>query len=69
MARLEARSSQNGRSMEEEAKEILRSTLAAPPPSKGNLAELIRRRFTPFGGVDLELPPREPPREPPDFGE
>jgi hypothetical protein len=24
-----------------------------------NLAESSRRRFAPFGGVDLELPPRE----------
>jgi hypothetical protein len=24
-----------------------------------NLAETIRRRFAPFGGVDLELPPDE----------
>lgn len=55
--------------MEEEAREILRSALAAPAPAKGNLAEIIRRRFAPFGGVELELPPREPAREPPDFGE
>jgi len=37
-----------------------------PPPAK-NLADAIRRRFAPFGGVDLELPPREPGREPPCF--
>jgi len=34
-----------------------------------NLAEAIRRRFAPFGGVELELPPREPSRPPPDFSE
>ena len=59
----------NRRSMEQEARETLRSALSAPSPPKGNLAEIIRRRFAPFGGVDLELPPREPVREPPDFGE
>jgi hypothetical protein len=32
-----------------------------------NLAEKIRRRFAPFGGVDLELPPREVAEEPPSF--
>src|SRR5437764_7325341 len=67
--RLRVRAAQHGRSMEQEAREILRLALSAPPSSKGNLAEIIRRRFAPFGGVDLELPPREPPREPPDFGE
>jgi plasmid stability protein len=67
--RLRVRAAHHGRSMEEEAREILRSALAAPAPAKGNLAEIIRRRFAPFGGVELELPPREPAREPPDFGE
>lgn len=33
-----------------------------------NLAEAIRRRFAPIGGVDdLVIPPREPAREPPRF--
>ena len=70
-ARLRVRAAQRGRSMEAEAREILRSALSAPSPprSGGNLADAIRRRFAPFGGVELELPPREPPREPPDFGE
>ena len=35
------------------------------PPA--NLAEAIRARFAPLGGIELELPPREPMREPPDF--
>ena len=29
--------------------------------------EDIRALVEPFGGVELELPPREPIREPPDF--
>nr|WP_294548016.1 hypothetical protein [uncultured Rhodopila sp.] len=32
-----------------------------------NLYERIRARFAPLGGVDLEIPPREPGREPPPF--
>ena len=32
-----------------------------------NLAEAIRSRFEPLGGVELEIPPREMGREPPDF--
>ena len=32
-----------------------------------NLAEAIRARFAPLGGIELELPPREPMREPPNF--
>ena len=31
------------------------------------LGSRIRDRFAPFGGVELELPPREPMREPPRF--
>ncbi len=33
-----------------------------------DLAAAIRARIAPLGGVDLEIPPREPMREPPDFG-
>jgi len=32
-----------------------------------DLADAIRRCFAPFGGVELELPPRTPAREPPTF--
>ena len=32
------------------------------------LGSLIRDRFAPLGGIELELPPREPIREPPRFG-
>ena len=43
------------------------STDEAPIDPPTNLAESIRARFAPLGGVELELPPREPMREPPDF--
>jgi antitoxin FitA len=65
-SRLRVRAARHGRSMEEEAREILRTALAASPAG-GNLAEAIRRRFTEFGGVDLELPRRDGMRQTPDF--
>lgn len=66
-ARLRVRAARNDRSMEEEVREILRTAVAEPEPASRNLAEAIRRRFQPLGGVDLELAPREPMRAPPDF--
>ena len=64
--RLRVRAAGNGRSMEEEARLILREAVVRTPGSQ-NLASRIRARFEPLGGVDLELPPREPAREPPRF--
>ena len=64
--RLRVRAAEHGRSMEEEARAILRQAVGeAPPPS--NLAEAIRKRIAPLGGVELDIPPREPLREPPRF--
>jgi carbon-monoxide dehydrogenase large subunit len=40
---------------------------AATEDSGRNLAEAIWRYFAPYGGVELELPPREPADNPPDF--
>jgi plasmid stability protein len=65
--RLRVRAAHHGRSMEEEAREILRSALVTQPNL--NLADIVRRRFAPLGGVELELPPRDPIRKPPDFAE
>ena len=67
--RLRVRAAHHGRSMEEEAREILRSALTAASPVKGNLAEAIRRRFAALGGHELELPRRDPIRQPAEFGE
>ena len=44
-ARLRVRAAHHGRSMEEEAREILRSALTTASPVRGNLAEAIHRRF------------------------
>ena len=63
--RLRVRAARNGRSMEEEAREILKAGLIPEAPRKGDLAERIRRHVRPLGGVDLVLPKREPVRTPP----
>ncbi len=65
--RLRIRAAENGKSMEQEARDILRAALHAEPSSGKDLVRAIRSRFAPLGGVELELPPREPMREPPDF--
>jgi plasmid stability protein len=64
---LRVRAARNGRSMEAELRHILSEVVAAEHPRELNLAEAIRRRFAPFGGVELELPPRLTDREPPQF--
>lgn len=66
-ARLRIRAAHRRRSMEEEARQILREALASDEKSSGNLADLIRSRFRSSGGVDLVIPPREPIREPPEL--
>ena len=67
--RLRIRASQHRRSMEAEAREILKAALASRGKNIPNLAESIRRRFVALGGVELALPPREPIRPPIDFKE
>ena len=64
---LRVRAAEHGRSMEEEVRTILRDAVSADRRPAVNLVTAIRRRVTPLGGVDLELPPREPQREPPQF--
>ena len=62
--KLKIRAAQHGRSMEQEAREILQIELAKPVRTGKDLVEAIRRRFAPYGGVDLEIPPRGPIRDP-----
>ncbi len=64
-ARLRVRAAHRKRSMEDEARNILRAALAEEAATPRNLAEAVRRRFRPLGGVELRLPVREPMREPP----
>lgn len=62
--RLRIRAARNGRSMEQEAREILKTALTQSEPPPPDLGEAIRRRFARFGGVELKIPPREPIRDP-----
>ena len=64
--RLRVRAAEHHRSMEEEARLILREAVEQKEAPR-NLASAIRARIAPLGGVDLELPPRGPMREPPSF--
>jgi plasmid stability protein len=64
-ARLRVRAARHGRSMEEEARTLLRSALQDDVAPPGNLADAIRARFRSFGGVGLRIPSREAIREPP----
>lgn len=66
--RLRVRAAVNGRSMEDEARDILRSALSTDDPRPRNLGQAIHKRFGPQGGVDLPDVPREAIREPADFG-
>ena len=66
--RLRVRAAHHGRSMEEEAREILRSALTSSPVHE-NLAEAIRRRFAGFGGLEIELPRRDAIRHSAEFAE
>ena len=63
--RLRVRAARNGRSMEAELRAILTEAVGTECSREINLAEAIRRRFAPLGGVKLDLPPRESTREPP----
>jgi plasmid stability protein len=67
-ARLRVRAARHGRSMEEEARTLLRAALREEGPVTSSLAEAIQKRFQRFGGVELPLPVREPMREPPKPG-
>lgn len=63
-SRLRIRAATHGRSMEDEAREILRAALSTTHEPGPNLAESIRRRIRPLGGVTLDIPTREPIRDP-----
>lgn len=65
--RLRVQAAAHGRSMEEEARDILRSALSTGEAPAGNLVSAIRARFAPLGGVDLEIAPREAARAPVDL--
>jgi antitoxin FitA len=69
--RLRVRAAQNSRSMEAELRQIIKDAVGTSPEAKKetgrDLAEAIRRRFAPYGGVELEPFPRVPMGPPPEF--
>ena len=67
--RLRLRAADHGRSMEEEAREILRSAVAVRAAQPSSLVDSIRRRFEAVGWLDLPEFPRKPLRQPPRFDE
>ena len=61
------RAAEKGVSVERAARDILRAALCEDTSETRDLASSIRDRFAPFGGVELELPDREPIRGAPRF--
>jgi antitoxin FitA len=59
--KLRVRAARNARSMQAELRHILSTTLGEERSRETNVAEAIRRRFLPFGGVDaIEAHPPVP---------
>lgn len=65
--RLRMRAARNGRSMEAEARAILRDALATSDADDVGLGTWIARHVERVGGADLEVPAREALRDPPAF--
>ncbi len=66
--KLRIRAAGNARSMEEEARAILRVVLTGrEPEEKEHWVDSLRRRIERVGGVDLDIPKRDAPRPLPKF--
>ncbi len=57
--RLRLRAAEKGRSLEAEVRDILNREAMASPKPRLDIGESIRRRFTSFGGVEIEPFPDE----------
>jgi len=68
-SRLRLQAAMHGRSMEDEARDILRAALSTEIPHPRDLGQAIHDRFGALGSVDLPDVPREPIRSAVDFGE
>jgi antitoxin FitA len=66
-SQLKQRAAEHGRSMEEEARTILRDVLDFQRPR--SFMDIATELFGPEHGVELDVPPRGPMPEPPDFSE
>ena len=70
-AQLRIQAARHGRSMEEEARTILREAIEASQPSaatKQGLGSRIHAHFARIGGVEWELPERSSQPSPAQFG-
>lgn len=65
--RLRQRAAGHGRSMEQEARLILAEAVDREAAPEKGLGSAINDLFRPFGGAEMQLPPREATREPPRF--
>ena len=65
--KLRVRAAANGKSMEQEVRDILRIAVEDERQPTGDLASALRARFAPLGGVEFDIP-RDAMREPPQFG-
>ena len=68
-SRLRMRAAARNRSMEEEARQILRAALQEPSPRERDLGSSIRARFAALGDIQLPIDPRQAVRQPPVPGE
>jgi antitoxin FitA len=64
--RLRVRAAEHGRSMEEEARDILRQVVGQPSVPR-NLGQAIHERFAALGGIEVEVVQRGPVRATPAF--
>lgn len=64
---LRVRAARHGRSMEAELRAIVSAAVEENADASPNLADAIRRRFAPLGGVELEPHPYVTPSAPPSF--
>jgi plasmid stability protein len=67
--RLRLRAAARNRSMEEEARQILRAALQEPAVPTPDLGVRIRARFAGLGDIQLPIEAREPVRVPPTLDE
>jgi antitoxin FitA len=66
-SQLRVQAAEHGRSMEEEAREILKNALNKSAAAPADLATSVRQRFAAVGGVELSTPEREGMRQAPDL--
>ncbi len=66
-SRLRVQAATHGRSMEEEARALLRAALSSEDREAKGLGSAIHALFREFVGLEIAVQPREPMREPPSF--